>query len=98
MQVSPLLQLLQWPQRVYRVVFRSVKVAISLVSPDLPLTPPVPAEVCLLSLLLLCALYDCVFFSRAILSQPRVQLTPAQRKLLSVKGGLGEWYSSWQWM
>jgi hypothetical protein len=42
------------------------------------------AEVLVLVLLLLSGLYDCVFFSRAILSQPRVKLTPAQRKLLRV--------------
>ena len=41
-------------------------------------------EVCVLALLVLSGLYDCVFFSRAALSQPRVQLTPAQRKLLRV--------------
>lgn len=42
-------------------------------------------EACVVVLLVLSGLYDCVFFSRAILSQPKVKLTPAQRKLLRVK-------------
>ena len=50
-------------------------------------------EVCVLVILALSGLYDCVFFSRAMLSQPRLQLTPAQKKLLNVNNGPGEFHN-----
>ena len=68
------------------------------VSKDLSVSVPpyplslLPTEVCLLVVLVLSGLYDCVFFSRAALTQTRVKLTPAQRRLLSVKEGLSEYH------
>jgi hypothetical protein len=51
-------------------------------------------EVCLLVLLGLSGLYDCVFYSRVALTHPQVQLTPGQMRLLSVSSGAGSGYET----